>query len=174
VRDDQACAVGKALGRADVAEQDDRYANLEAQLVRSEAGRVAGVEELGRELSCMCKVWSNYRASPSAHEKWSTCSPTIRPTPSTSGRTFAPTTPPSPCPLKVPKLTTAPMKNLPISASMASSPTVWGRLFPTPTTDPPLPSSTSLIPSKHYNIVFRQESDDPAAVGGVVSGPYGQ
>jgi hypothetical protein len=44
------------LGRADVAEQDDRYANLEAQLVGSEAGRVAGVEELGRELSCMCWV----------------------------------------------------------------------------------------------------------------------
>jgi hypothetical protein len=56
VRDHQACAVGKALGRADVAEQDDGYANLEAELVGGEAGRVAGVEVFGRVSLCMCWV----------------------------------------------------------------------------------------------------------------------
>ena len=71
-----------------------------------------------------------YRGFPIAHKKWSICTPPIHPTPSTSGRTFAPTTLPSPCPLKAPRLTGQPLVALPISASMASSPTAWGPPFP--------------------------------------------
>ena len=56
MHDHQPCAVGKALGRADVAEQDDRYANLEAQLVGDEAGRVAGVEVFGGVSLRVCRV----------------------------------------------------------------------------------------------------------------------
>ena len=52
----QPCAVGEALGRADVKEQDDRYANLEAQLVGAEAGRVAGVEVFGGVSLRVCRV----------------------------------------------------------------------------------------------------------------------
>jgi len=44
------------LGRADVKEQDDRYANLEAQLVGAEAGRVAGVEVFGGVSLRVCRV----------------------------------------------------------------------------------------------------------------------
>ena len=54
MRDHQACAVDKALGRANVAEQDDRYANLETKLMGGEAGGVAGVEVFGRVSLSVC------------------------------------------------------------------------------------------------------------------------
>ena len=85
------------------------------------------------------KDWSNYRGFPLAHKKWSICTPPIHPTPSTSGRTFAPTTLPLPCPLKAPRLTGQPLVDLPISRL----PPHGARHF-----RPPIPAS--LCPALHH------------------------
>ena len=69
MRDHQACAIGKALSRADVAEQDDRYANLEVEPVGGETGRVAGVEVFGRVSLCMCWVGDFVSGGVAQHNK---------------------------------------------------------------------------------------------------------